>query len=216
MRLYCLIPNYVFFEKVAGNTNPFMKINVDDLAGTFHDFYNYNLPPFLQYNDKEDWVDNSICTFTTPAQAKNYLGSNNVMISFEIQDEDYLKLNGDELYNYIAYKNSIEDRMLNLIEMSDEDKKSEKLYQMNERFEKFENNKLSKVSEMQNYYEGLVVVPEIKVSSIKSYFVSKSNKQFNKFRELRDNKMIVENKCAEMGEWNVFWHCKAKIWKFEK
>ena len=104
MRLYCLIPNYVFFEKIAKNQNKFGSIECDDLAGTYHDNFTYDLPSVLSYLDKEEWMEDSICAFATPAECKKYLDDDSVMIAFEHNDNDYLKIDADEFYNYVKEK----------------------------------------------------------------------------------------------------------------
>ena len=152
MRLYCLIPNYVFEEKIANNPNRTGSIDCDDFAGTYHDDFVYDLPEVLQYLDKEDWIENSICAFTTPAECKKLLNNDNVMISFEQINEDYVTLNKSAFLNFIFMKMVYEKRGMRALEIQDEDE----FLKIEEQYQDFINKELSNVSKPNNFYDSLV------------------------------------------------------------
>ncbi len=188
MRLYCLIPNYVFEEKIANNPNRTGSIDCDDFAGTYHDDFVYDLPEVLQYLDKEDWIENSICAFTTPAECKKLLNNDNVMISFEQINEDYVTLNKSAFLNFIFMKMMYEKRGMRALEIQDEDE----FLKIEEQYQDFINKELSNVSKPNNFYDSLVVVPQIDINMVKSFYVLDGNCQIMRTGKKKNIGLIVE------------------------
>lgn len=196
MRLYCLIPNYVFFEKIAKNPNKYGSIECDDLAGTYHDNFTYDLPSVLSYLDKEGWIEDSICAFTTPAECRNYLDNDSVMISFEQNNTDCLKINADEFYKYVRGKVDFDKALMKKVGgVSDEEFIHEAT-----KFNQFEEKKVSEICEPKSYYNTFVIVPHIDISSIKAFYVSNKNVDINLINRTQNLNLIVENTSAEMGD----------------
>ncbi|MGN1162350.1 MAG: hypothetical protein ACI4T2_00265 [Christensenellales bacterium] len=190
MRLYCLIPNYVFVEKIAKNQNHVGSIECDDMAGTYHDDYTYELPPVLEYFDKEDWIEDSICAFSTPAECKRYLDDDNVMISFEPYNNEYLILGKRSFYDMIATKIMYEKRMERVLRCG----KEEEFFDLQEMYSQHIQDEISNVCKQKDFYDSLIVVPRIDISSVKSFYVLDSNKDIKKIRETSNINLIVENK----------------------
>lgn len=178
MRLYTLIPNYVFFEKVANNYNKIGAIVVDDLSGTFQDIFRYDLAPFLEYLDNEELIDNSIACFTTPAEAKGYLEEDNIIISFEA-DDNALLFDANEFNQYLMEKSFLEDYLV--ANMED----FEKVMKVQNQICEFTENNLGKVCAKTGHYDSFAIVEEIPVNAIKCFFVAKNNKAIEKIRNLK-------------------------------
>ena len=196
MRLYCMIPNYVFFEKIAKNQNKFGSIECDDLAGTYHDNFTYDLPSVLSYLDKEEWMEDSICAFATPAECKNYLDDDSVMIAFEHNDNDYLKIDADEFYNYVKTKIDMDKALFQKVRGASD----EEFINAAVKFNQYEEKQLSEICKPKSFYDSLIVVPHINISSIKAYYVSNKNVDINLIKKSQHLNLIIERKSAEMGE----------------
>lgn len=187
MRLFCLIPNYVFIAKIVENDQKIGSIDCDDLIGTYHDNFTYDLPVILQYFDKEEWIEDSVCCFTTPAEAKQYLDEESVMIAFETQDPEFVKINANEYFQYLKTKVNFELAIDKALE-KDEDQKCQMLTQA---FEQFEDNMVTKIANPRNFYDTLVVVPDIAISSIKAICATDKNR-YAREASLKNYNMIIE------------------------
>ena len=192
MRLYCLIPNYVFEEKIANNPNRIGSIECDDFAGTYQDDFTYDLPDVLQYLDKEDWIENSICVFSTPAICKKFLNDENVMISFEQSGEDYIMLNKSAFLKFVFMKIMYEKRSSRALEIQDE----EEFSKIEEQYQAFVESELSNITKPKDFYDSLIVVPHIDIPSVKAIYVLDSNR--HALRASKQNKinLIVEQNHA--------------------
>ena len=197
MRLYVVIPNYVFFEKVMGNSEKLGSIVVDDLSGTYQDMFRYDMAPFLEYSDKEELVDNSICCFTTPREARTFLADNNIMISFEAEDNKALLFNANQFEKYLLKKSYLESLLISNIE------DGEKVVKIQSQINDHAARNLSKVYNLSGYYDSFAVVEDIPVNSVKCFFISKSNKKIETFKKLQNyNFEFVSN--GQRGQENVF------------
>lgn len=179
MRLYVVIPNYIFFEKVANNPYKFGEIVVDDLSGTYQDVFRYDLAPFLAYCDKEEFIDNSICCFTTPREAKTFLENDNIMLSFEADDNSLL-FDADQFEKYLIEKSFLEDYLIENME------DFEKTMQVQKQINDFTDKNLSKVYKKTGYYDSFAVVGNIPIISIKCFFASKNNKKIETLKNLKN------------------------------
>ena len=179
MRLYVVIPNYIFFEKVANNPYKFGEIVVDDLSGTYQDVFRYDLAPFLAYCDKEEFIDNSICCFTTPREAKTFLENDNIMLSFEADDNSLL-FDADQFEKYLIEKSFLEDYLIENME------DFEKTMQVQKQINDFTDKNLSKVYKKTGYYDSFAVVENIPIISIKCFFASKNNKKIETLKNLKN------------------------------
>lgn len=188
MRLFCLIPNHVFLEKIIGNNSKIGSLDFEDFVDTYHDDFSYDLPAILEYLDKEDWTDNSICCFTTPAEAKDYLNDDNVLISFEKDDKEFVKINADKYYDYLKTKINFEKAFDRAIYETDE----EKLEKLNSVFDEFEEQMLSQITSPKSFYDSLVIVPYIAINSIKAVYMLDTNKHANEAKSKRVLNLIVE------------------------
>ena len=196
MRLYVVIPNYIFFEKVFNNPSKLGEIVVDDLSGTYQDVFRYDLAPFLAYCDKEEFIDNSICCFTTPREAKTFLENDNIMLSFEADDKTLL-FNADQFERYLIKKSYLETRLI--ANMED----TEKAFKIQEQIDNFTYENLSKVYKKTGYYDSFAVVEDIPINSIKCFFASKNNRKIETLRNLKNcNFEFVSN--VQRGQENVF------------
>ena len=208
MRLYVVIPNYIFFEKVANNPYKFGEIVVDDLSGTYQDVFRYDLAPFLAYCDKEEFIDNSICCFTTPREAKTFLENDNIMLSFEADDNSLL-FDADQFEKYLIEKSFLEDYLIENME------DFEKTMQVQKQINDFTDKNLSKVYKKTGYYDSFAVVENIPIISIKCFFASKNNKKIETLKNLKNiNFEFVSS--VQRGQENVLWYCKREIWALKK
>lgn len=207
MRLFCLIPNYVFEEKISDNEFKIGSIDCDDLAGTYHENFTFDLPAILEYLDKEDWVEDSIACFTTPAEAKEYLDQDSVMISFEKADGEFIKIDANTYFDYLKTKINFENAFNKALEKGDE----ERCEKLNSAFENFEEKMLSQITSPKSFYDSLVIVPSVEISSIKALYVLGTNpilfgankKGLNLIIEKDKNRHVnksVENKITSQGK----------------
>lgn len=198
MRLFCLIPNYVFFGKMTDELK-IRSIECDDLIGTYHDNFTYDLPVILTYFDKEDWEENSICCFTTPAEAKQYLDDDSILIAFETNNSEHLQLNANKYYDYLKVKINFEKEFDIALNSADE----ERCERLNSAFEKFEDKMISEIASPKNFYDSLVVVPDIPLSSVKAIYAYETNRDLKDIKKRNDYNLIVEknpNKTIEQSK----------------
>ena len=196
MRLYCLIPNYVFEEKIANNPKRIGSIECDDFAGTYQDDFTYDLPDVLSYLDKEDWIEDSICAFTTPAVCKKFLNNENVMISFEQTDDDYIMLNKSAFVEFVFTKMMYEKRSNRALEIEDE----EEFAKIQEQYEDFVESELSNITKPKDFYDSLMVVPFVGVGSVKAFYVLESNRQILRTSKENNINVVVEHIRAQIEE----------------
>ena len=206
MRLYCVIPNYIFFEKVYNNFEKLGEIEVDDLSGTYQDMFRYDMPPFLSYCDKDNLIDNSICCFTTPREAKTFLENENILISFEAYDRDVLLFNADQFEKYLLEKSFLEDYLIANMD------NIENAIKIQMQINNFTEQNLSKVDKKNNYYDSFAVVPYIPINSIKCCFALRTNKKIEMLKKAQNlNFEFVGNSQSQRGQENVFWYRKRKV-----
>ncbi|MBO4412755.1 MAG: hypothetical protein J5779_01935 [Clostridia bacterium] len=183
MRLYALLPNSLYLEKLHNNDRKFGRIIMDDLSSTPHAKFSILLDPFFEIWNKERFINSSILMFTTPAEMKNYLNSEYVGFAIETEDK-VVNINGQKFIEFIHELFVENGEMFD--EKADIDTFKEFLFKVSEKAEEYE----AEMAKVDNFYDAFGIVDEININDIKTLYYLPNNSVIKKIKEDENKKIF--------------------------
>ena len=183
MRLYALLPNSLYLEKLHNNDKKFGRILTTDLLATLHG----NLIPFLniffEIWDKREYIDSSILMFTTPAEMKRYLNNNFVGIAVETESK-VLNINGNKFMEFV-HDSFIENSEMFGLEANN-DNFQEFLHKVSLKAEECE----KEIAQVDYFYNAFGIIDEININEIRNLYYLKNNDIVEKIKQDENKKLF--------------------------
>lgn len=183
MRLYALLPNSLYLEKLHNNDKKFGRILTTDLSSTPHAKFSIFLDPFFEIWNKERFINSSILMFTTPAEMKRYLNPEYVGFAIETDDK-VVNINGQKFIEFI-HEMFVENAEMFDSE-ADMDKFKEFLFKISEKAEEYE----AEMAKVDNFYDAFGIVDEININDIKSLYYLPNNSVIKNIEEDESKKLF--------------------------
>ena len=183
MRLYAVIPNRLYLQKIHKNNKKFGRILVNDLFTTPHGLFLPVLTPLLEIWDKMDFVGSSIVLYTTPAEMKKYVDQNFIGIAIETND-NVLNINADKFFYFFSKMfnenkhlfSSGEDRKEKFAEFVDRVSLSAPIYE-------------KEISKVDNFYDSFGILNELNINEIRNIYYTQDNLIFPEIKADKENRL---------------------------